>query len=227
MSFDSSLRRELAIEREVGNLLTIGDELERRKWQKQCALKLVQKVNEGKFIKDSVYNSRLIPTREIKSSNYYKKVKLFSSKELAFLNNPSPHPSSSSSSLASSTTSSVTRMPVITSSYDVYTGGIHRRSSSPKSKLTLSASAPIINNSEHNNKTSTMKSTKVVDILRMNRLSMKLRDNLSNRSDPLFIDAQQNSVIRSFTDLKSLGENSSVGDGGGEEFGYLRKYLLR
>ena len=140
---DSNQRFELAMQREVGNVLTIHDEVERRKWQKQRAINLVQKVNEGKYIKDTVYTSRLIPMKEIKSLTSTKKVKLFSVKEHTFLNRSNLHNqiaaaqssnlstamSSASSSLSlsnSNPNSSSLSGGLIPHSFEIYTGGPNR-----------------------------------------------------------------------------------------------------
>ena len=155
ISMDSNQRFELAMQREVGNVLTIHDEVERRKWQKQRAINLVQKVNEGKYIKDTVYTSRLIPMKEIKSLTSAKKVKLFSVKEHTFLNRSNLHNqtaaaqssnlSTASSSLSLSNSSSSGGL--IPHSFEIYTGGPNRlrHHSSPlppKKSLVAATSLP-------------------------------------------------------------------------------------
>ena len=158
---DSNQRFELAMQREVGNVLTIHDEVERRKWQKQRAINLVQKVNEGKYIKDTVYTSRLIPMKEIKSLTSSKKVKLFSVKEHTFLNRSNLHNqiaaaqssnlstamSSSASSSLSLSNSNSTSGGLIPHSFEIYTGGPNRlrHHSSPlppKKSLVAATSLP-------------------------------------------------------------------------------------
>lgn len=149
ISMDSDRKFELAMEREVGNVLTIHDEVERRKWQKQRAINLVQKVNEGKVVKDTVYTSRLIPKKEIKSLTSAKKVKLFSVKEHTFLNtttssatlNNNQFPASQSTVLSTaSSTLSQTSSGLVPASFEVYTGGPNRLRVSPKKYLTTSPS---------------------------------------------------------------------------------------
>jgi hypothetical protein len=157
ISMDSNQRFELAMQREVGNVLTIHDEVERRKWQKQRAINLVQKVNEGKYIKDTVYTSRLIPMKEIKSLTSSKKVKLFSVKEHTFLNRSNLHNqiaaaqssnlSTAMSSSASSLSNSSSSGGLIPHSFEIYTGGPNRlrHHSSPlppKKSLVAATSLP-------------------------------------------------------------------------------------
>ena len=230
ISMDSNQKFELAMEREVGNVLTIHDEVERRKWQKQRAINLVQKVNEGKVVKDTVYTSRLIPKKEIKSLTSVKKVKLFSVKEHSFLNRTPPHQfAASQSSILSTASSSLsqTSSGLIPLSFEVYTGGPNRLRVSPKKSLTasasqssglgfheqktrqlsISASSPSI--SQPNDEADARRSAKISNILKefkqSKSSSFSPRDYKSNDSSPKLLAEDNNNslLLNSMTDFKS------------------------
>mmetsp|Transcript_21623 Transcript_21623/g.29915 ORF Transcript_21623/g.29915 Transcript_21623/m.29915 type:complete len:1243 (+) Transcript_21623:23-3751(+) len=228
LSMDTALREEIAMENEVSHLLTIDDEVERRKWQKLRAIQLVQKVNSGKFIKDTVYTSRLIPMKEIRNSTSSMRIKLFSVKEHAFL---SALAQSSSTSVMSGDSSRL-----LHNSLEVYESGnsFHKTIPRNTSKIAkLPSPIPPTSQAEFMRQNSFRHEgeSKISFLLREHQLIKRRApiassSQLSTVSEPHLISGNQNSVILSEIDLRDT--MSSVGIRSTDtmtQLGFLKKYL--